>query len=52
MNRTDSSDNKIRIDHFDIKQSVVQNDHSINNEYDSQTPSNNKENLKIEIMMN
>ena len=43
-NKTDSSDNKIRIDHFDIKQSVVWNYHSNNKEYDSQTPSNNKDN--------
>ena len=44
MNKTDSSDNKIRIDHFDIKQSVVGNNHSNNKEYNSQTPSNNRNN--------
>ena len=36
MNKTDSSDNKIQIDHFDIQQYVVQDNHSINNEYDHQ----------------
>ena len=43
MKKTDSSDNKIKIDHFDIKQSVVWDDYSNNNEYDSQTPINNKD---------
>ena len=44
MNNTDSSDNKIRIDHFDIKQSIVWQNHFNYNKYDSQTPSNNKDN--------
>ena len=43
-NKTDSSDNKIQIDHFDIKQSVVQDDYSNNNKCDSQIPNNNKDN--------
>ena len=44
MNKTDSSDNKIRIDHFDSNQSIVRDDHSNNNDDDSQTPSNDKDN--------
>ena len=44
MNKTDSSDNKIQIDHFDSNQSVVLDDHSNNNDDDSQTPSNDKDN--------
>ena len=43
-NKTVSSNNKIRNDHFDIKQSVVREDYSNNNKYDSQTPNNNKDN--------
>ena len=43
-NKTDSSNNKFRDDHFDIKQSIVQEDYSNNNKYDSQTPNNNKAN--------
>ena len=46
MNKTDSSDNKIQISHFNIEQSVVQDDHSNNNKYDSQTPSNDRDNSK------
>ena len=41
-NKTDSSNNKNPIGSFDIEQSVVQNNHSNNREYNSQTPSNNK----------
>ena len=44
LNNTDSSNNKIRIDHFDTEPSVVRDDHHNNNKYDSQTPSNNKDN--------
>ena len=44
MNKTDSSNNKIRIDHFDIKQSIVRDDYSNNNKCDNQTPNNNKDN--------
>ena len=43
-NKTESSDNKIQINCFDIKQSVVRNNYSNNNKYDSQTPSMNKDN--------
>ena len=39
-----SSDNKIQINHFNIKQAIVWDDHSNNNEYGSQTPSNDKDN--------
>ena len=46
MNKTYSYDNKIQSDHFNIKQSVVQDDHSNNNEYVSQTQSINKDNSK------
>ena len=44
MNKTDLSDNKIQIDYFESKQSVVQDDHSDNNDYDSQNSSNDKDN--------
>ena len=44
MKKTDSSNNKIRVDHFDIKQSIVQVDYSNNNEYENETPNNNKNN--------
>ena len=43
-NKTDSSDNKIRINHFDIKKSIIRDNHSNTNKYDSQTPNNNKDN--------
>ena len=46
MNSTYSSDNTIQIDHFDIKQSAIRNNRSFNNKYDSQTPSNNKDNVE------
>ena len=42
MNRTESSNNKIQVDHFDIEQSIVQVDYSNNNEYESKTLNNNK----------
>ena len=32
MNKTDPSDNKIQIDHFNSDQSVVRDDHSNNND--------------------
>ena len=44
MNKTDSSNNKIWVDHFDIEQSIFWEDYSNNNEYDSQTLNNNKDN--------
>ena len=37
MNKTDSSNNKILVDHFDIEQSLVREDYSNNNKYKSQT---------------
>ena len=40
MNKIDSSDNKIEIDHFDSNQSVVPDDHFNNNDNDSQNPYN------------
>ena len=46
MNRTESSNNKIQIDHFDIKQSIVQMDYSNNNTYISRIPNNNKDDFK------
>ena len=52
MNKTDPSDNKIQIDHLDIELSVVRDDHHDKNEYDSQTPNNNKTILKMGVMMN
>ena len=44
MNKTDSSNNKIWVGHFDIKQSIVRVDYSNNIEYENQTPNNNKKN--------
>ena len=44
MSKTESSNNRIQIDCFNIKQSVIRDNHSNNNEYDSQTPNNNKDN--------
>ena len=44
MNKTDSSDNKIKINHFDSNQSIVWDDHSNNNDDNSQTQSNDKDN--------
>ena len=44
MNKTDSSDNKIQINHFDNNQSIIRDDYSNKNNNDSQTPSNNKDN--------
>ena len=35
MNKIDSSDNKIQIDHFNIEQSILRDDHSNNNKYNS-----------------
>ena len=37
MNKTDSSNNKIRINHFNIEHSLVREDYSNNKKYDSQT---------------
>ena len=44
MNKTDSSDNKIQINHFDSDHSIVRDDHPNNNNDESQTPSNDKDN--------
>ena len=44
MNKTDSSDNKIQIDHCGSNQSIVWDDHSNNNNNNSQTPSNDQDN--------
>ena len=44
MNKIDSSDNKIQIDHFDSDQSIVWDNHSNNNDNDSQTPNNDVDN--------
>ena len=44
MNIIDSSDNKIQINHFNRDQSTVLNNHSNNNDCDSQTPNNDKNN--------
>ena len=35
INKTDSSDNKVQIKHFNIEQSVVRDNHSNNNDNDS-----------------
>ena len=48
MNKTDSSDNKIQINHFHSNQSIVWDDHSNINDYDSQNPSNDKDISKDE----
>ena len=42
-NRTEPSNNKFQVDHFDIKQPTVQMDNPNNNECKSQTPNNNKD---------
>ena len=46
MNKTDSFNNKIQIDHFDSDQSIVRDDYSNNNDNDSQTPNNGRNNSK------
>ena len=48
MNRTKSSNNKIQVDHFNIKQSTVQMDYSNNNEYESLTSNSNKDDSEDE----
>ena len=42
-NRTESSNNKMQVDHFNIEQSIVQMDYPNNNKYKSRTPNNNKD---------
>ena len=42
-NRTELSNNKIQVNHFDIRQSIVQMNYHNNNEYKIQTPNNNKD---------
>ena len=44
MDKTDSSDNKIQTNHFNSNQSIVWDNHSNNNNNDSQTSSNDKDN--------
>ena len=44
INKIDSSNNKIHVYHFDIKQFTVQQNYSNNNDYESRTPNNNKNN--------
>ena len=44
VNTKHSFDNKIQIDHFNIEQYILRDDHFNNNKYDSQTPSNNENN--------
>ena len=46
MKKTDSSNNKICVDHFDIEQSIVQENYSNTNNYQSHTQNNNKDNSK------
>ena len=43
MNKTDSSDNKIQVNHFDSNHSIVRDDHSNNNEDDGHTHSIDKD---------
>ena len=42
MNRIESSNNKIQVDSFNIKQPMIQMDYPINNECKSRSPNNNK----------
>ena len=48
INETDSSNNKIQVNHFDSNHSLVQDDHSNNNKDDGQTPRNDKDNSEDE----
>ena len=43
-NITELSNNKIRVDHFDVKHSIVRMEDSNNNKNKNQTPNNNKDN--------
>ena len=43
-NRSESSNNKIQVDHFDVEHSIVQLDYSNNNKYKNRTPNKNKDN--------
>ena len=43
INRTESSNNKIQVDHFDVEHSIVCMGYSTNKKYKSRTPNNNKD---------
>ena len=43
INRTETSNSKIQVDHFDVKHSIVRMDNFNNNEYKGWTPNNNKD---------
>ena len=51
MKGTDSFDNKIQINHFNIEHSIVRDDHSNNNHNDYQTSSNDKDNSEDESLL-
>ena len=44
INKTDSSNNKIQVDHVNSEDSIVQNDHSNNNKDEGQTQSKDGDN--------
>ena len=46
INKTDSSNNKIQVNHFNSDQSIVWDDHSNNNDNNSQTPNNDMDNYE------
>ena len=47
-NKTDPSNNKIQVNHFDSNHSIVQDNYSNNNEDDGQTSRNDKDNSEDE----
>ena len=46
--KTDSSNNKAQVDHFDSDHSIVRDNHFISNEDDGQTHFNNENNFEEE----
>ena len=48
ISKTDSSDNKIHVNHFDGDHSIVQNDHSNNNDTEGRINSNDKDDSEDE----
>ena len=47
-NKTESSNNKIQVDHFDVKHSIVWMDYSNNNEYKNRSLNNNEDDSENE----
>ena len=48
INKTDSSNNKVQVNHFDSNHYIVQDNYSNNNKDDGHTPRNDKDNSKDE----